>query len=307
MSDMTTKDEQLAANFARALNVKSPAEAPPSTAGQGPRFGRTGDPNLFRLTLDRIRPDADQVRRINKSDGDPDIRELAESIREHGILEPLNVRWLKDDDIYELIAGERRFTAAKLIGLSDVPVKLVEADAKKARIIQLHENIHRADLQPIELAAALHDLIQGGAKQDELAAMLKKSHAYISKALSVAKGLTTEAKETLKQSGEASVGMDHLYEVSKLPADEQPPMVKRIASENLTRKQLREATSDDKKQRKTERQEKGGRPSKSKPYSKSFGAPNGGKITINFRKAKVETVELIDALRHVLDSLRPSQ
>lgn len=308
MSDMSTKNEQLEANFARAFAVKPPAETQPAATGQlGLRAGRSGDPTFFRLTLDRIRPDMDQVRKANKSPDDPETRELAESIRAIGFKNPIQVRWLPDEDIFQIIAGERRYQAAKYLGLKDVPVHLEDVDARQAKIVQLHENIHRSDLQPIEIATALQGLIADGAKPDELASLLNKSDAYVSKALSAVNGLTLEAKEKIAAVADSPIGMDHLFEVSKLPAAEQPQMVERIQSEKLTRKQLREATADDKKHRQSERQAKGGRPSKSKPFSKSFPAPNGGKITINFRKAKVETEEVIEALQHVLDSLRSSQ
>lgn len=304
---MSTKNEQLEANFAKAFGGKQPAETPATTNGQlGQRAGRSGDPTFFRLTLDRIRPDMDQVRKANKSPDDPETRELAESIRAIGFKNPIQVRWLPEEDIFQIIAGERRYQAAKFLNLKDVPVHLEDVDAKQAKIVQLHENIHRSDLQPIEVATALQGLIADGAKQQELATLLNKSDAYISKALSAISKLTPEAKEKIAASSQP-IGMDHISEVANLPADEQPQMVERIQSEKLTRKQLREATAGDKKERQAERQAKGGRPSKSKPYTKSFGVPNGGKVTINFRKAKVETEEVIAALQHVLDSLRTSQ
>lgn len=304
---MTSKSDQLEANFARALSVKPSPDAPPAVPGQlGLRAGRSGDPTFFRLTLDRIRPDIDQVRKANKSPDDPETRELAESIKAIGFKNPIQVRWLPDEDIFQIIAGERRFQAAKFLGLKDVPVHLEDVDAKRAKVIQLHENIHRSDLQPIEVATALQGLVADGVKPEELASLLNKSDAYVSKALSAVNSLTAEAKERIAAT-DSPIGMDHLYEVSKLPADEQPRMVERISTEKLTRKQLREATADDKKERRTERQAKGGRPSKSKPFTKTFPAPGGGKITVNFRKAKADTAEVIEALQHVLDSLRSSQ
>jgi ParB/RepB/Spo0J family partition protein len=304
MSAMPTKNEQLVARFASAIAVKPATTPSPAAAGQlGQRAGRTGDPTLFRLALDRIRPDEDQVRKHNKGADDQETRELADSIRSIGLKTPLQVRWIAQDDIFEIIAGERRYQAAKLAGLTDVPVHLENVDAKQARVIQLHENIHRAALEPIEIANALLALKADGLSNEQLAKTINKSESYVSKALSAVTGLTVEAKEKLAGPG-AAVSMDHLYEVSKQPVEVQPAMLERIKQDGVTRAQLREETAADKKERSGERQAKGGRPAQSKPFAKTFKADNGGRVTVSFKKAKVTTAELIETLKQVLAALK---
>src|SRR4051794_11592068 len=120
MSNMHTRDDQLKATFAAAIGQRPEVR---QTASVGMQQGRKADRSFFLLAIDRTRPDADQVRRMNKTADDPEIQELAESIRQFGVMEPLNVRYVGGEhDIYELIAGERRYAAAKLAQLSDVPV-----------------------------------------------------------------------------------------------------------------------------------------------------------------------------------------
>ena len=91
------------------------------------------------LSIDRTRLDVDLVRTRNKSDRE--VRELADSVMAVGIENPLTVRYLRDQDIYEIIAGERRYNAAKLAGLVEVPVKLIEADESTVRRLQRGQSL----------------------------------------------------------------------------------------------------------------------------------------------------------------------
>ncbi|MDR0640555.1 MAG: ParB/RepB/Spo0J family partition protein [Holosporales bacterium] len=110
------------------------------------------------------------------------ITELAESISQHGILQPIVVR--KKDDMYEIVTGERRWRAAKLAGLTEVPVQIIECDDVKATTFALIENIQRADLNPIEEATALHALMEScGCRQEDLGLMISKSRSYIANSI----------------------------------------------------------------------------------------------------------------------------
>ena len=107
------------------------------------------------LPLQKIEPNPLQPRKTF----DPDeLASLAESIRMHGIIQPLTVRKLPSG-FYQIIAGERRWRAARLAGLSDVPVVIIEADDKKAMELALIENLQRADLNPIEEALGYQELM----------------------------------------------------------------------------------------------------------------------------------------------------
>lgn len=111
------------------------------------------------------------------------LAELAESIRLHGIIQPLTVRKLASG-YYQIIAGERRWRAARLAGLSDVPVVIIEADDKKAMELALIENLQRADLNPIEEALGYQELMGTyEMTQEQAAARVGKSRPAVANAL----------------------------------------------------------------------------------------------------------------------------
>ncbi len=113
------------------------------------------------------------------------MQELAESIKRHGILQPLLVQ---KRSFYEIIAGERRWRAAKMAGLKEVPVVLREYDRQQSMEIALIENVQRADLNPIEEAKAYQQLIQEfGLKQEEIAERVSKNRTTITNAMRLLK------------------------------------------------------------------------------------------------------------------------
>ena len=111
------------------------------------------------------------------------LAELAESIRLHGIIQPLTVRKLASG-YYQIIAGERRWRAARLAGLREVPVVVVEADDRKAAELAMIENLQREDLNPMEEAAGFQVLIDTyHMTQEEAAAQVGKSRSAVANAL----------------------------------------------------------------------------------------------------------------------------
>ena len=115
---------------------------------------------------------------------DPELlSDLADSIREHGIIQPLTVRKLQSG-YYQIIAGERRWRAARMAGLSEVPAIVIEADDRKAMELALIENLQRADLNPIEEAEGYQQLIsQYGMTQEQAAERVGKSRPAVANAL----------------------------------------------------------------------------------------------------------------------------
>ncbi len=112
------------------------------------------------------------------------IKELAESIKKNGILQPILVRTTKNTQGYEIIAGERRFRAAKLVGLEQVPVIVKEISDQEALEIALIENIQREDLSPIEEALAYKSLqVEFNYKQEDLSKIMGKSRSHITNSL----------------------------------------------------------------------------------------------------------------------------
>ena len=111
------------------------------------------------------------------------LAELAASIQEHGIIQPLTVRKLASG-YYQIIAGERRWRAARLAGLSEVPVIVIEADDRKAAELAMIENLQREDLNPLEEAAGFQSLIETyHMTQEEAASRVGKARSAVTNAL----------------------------------------------------------------------------------------------------------------------------
>lgn len=139
-----------------------------------------------------------------KSFDDAALAQLAESIRQHGIIQPLTVRKLSSG-YYQIIAGERRWRAARLAGLSEVPAIVIEADDRKAAELAMIENLQREDLNPIEEAAGYQTLIQQyHMTQEEAAQRVGKSRSAVANTLRLL-DLTPTVQKQIK-AGELSAG-----------------------------------------------------------------------------------------------------
>ena len=146
------------------------------------------------LNISEIEPNLSQPRKMFDEE---QLGELAESIRRYGVLQPLLVQ--KKDDRYELIAGERRWRAAKLAGLREVPVIVREYTKQQTMEIALIENVQRADLNPIEEAKAYQMLIQEfGLRQEDVAERVAKNRATITNSMRLLK-LDERVQEMLIQ------------------------------------------------------------------------------------------------------------
>ena len=132
------------------------------------------------LPLNRIETCASQPRRYFD---DGALEELAESIRSHGILQPLTVRKLQSG-YYQIVAGERRWRAARLAGLTEVPVLIIEADDRTAMELAMIENLQREDLNPMEEAEGYRALTeQYGLTQESVAERVGKSRSAVTNAM----------------------------------------------------------------------------------------------------------------------------
>ena len=132
------------------------------------------------------------------------LAELAASIQEHGIIQPLTVRKLVSG-YYQIIAGERRWRAARLAGLSEVPVIVIEADDRKAAELAMIENLQREDLNPMEEAAGFQSLIETyHMTQEEAATRVGKSRSAVTNALRLL-SLTPSVRKLVEE-GKLSAG-----------------------------------------------------------------------------------------------------
>ncbi|WP_325199778.1 ParB/RepB/Spo0J family partition protein [Oscillibacter sp.] len=135
--------------------------------------------NLY-LPISQVESCSSQPRKFFDEDA---LAELADSIREHGVIQPLTVRKLSSG-YYQIIAGERRWRAARLAGLTEVPAVVVDADDRKAAELALVENLQREDLNPMEEAAGYQSLVQTyHMTQEEAAQRVGKSRSAVANAM----------------------------------------------------------------------------------------------------------------------------
>lgn len=164
------------------------------------------------LPIYKVEPNPDQPR---QDFDEEELQALADSITEHGIIQPLTVREL-NTGYYQIIAGERRWRAARLAGLSDIPVIVIEADDKKAMELALIENLQRQDLNPVEEALGYQSLMEDyGLTQEEAAKRVGKSRPAVANSLRLL-GLCPEVLEKLR-GGELTAG--HARAVLALKTD----------------------------------------------------------------------------------------
>ena len=132
------------------------------------------------LPLHRVEPNPDQPR---QDFNEEELQSLAESIRVHGVIQPLTVRETSDG-YYQIIAGERRWRASRLAGLTEIPALVIEADDKTAKELALIENLQRQDLNSVEEALGYQSLMDDfGLTQEEAAERVGKSRSAVANAL----------------------------------------------------------------------------------------------------------------------------
>ncbi len=153
------------------------------------------------LPVYKVEPNPDQPRREFDEE---ELQALADSISVHGVIQPLTVREMPNG-YFQIIAGERRWRAARQAGLSDVPVVVIEADDRKAMELALIENLQRQDLNPVEEALGYQSLIEEyGLTQEKTAERVGKSRPAVANTLRLL-SLSSEVLEKLKR-GELTAG-----------------------------------------------------------------------------------------------------
>lgn len=188
--------------------------------------------NTYRIELALIEPDPQQPRQYFDEAA---TQELAASIQARDIKQPLTVRWDPDCHKYRIIDGERRYRAAALAGLSDVPCLLAEADSRNALVDQIVQNWQRADLRPYETADALVRLKnEFGMTLVEIAQLTGKSVGEVGKLVALVEKVIPEVQNRVRQVGDESLTKSHLYELSRLDPGQQRRLAARIEREHLT-------------------------------------------------------------------------
>jgi ParB family chromosome partitioning protein len=205
------------------------------------------EPTEMKLRISQIEPNREQPRKMFDEDA---LIELSESIKQYGVLQPLLVQ--KKDDYYEIIAGERRWRAAKLAGVKEVPVVIKDYSSQEVMEIALIENIQREDLNPIEEAQAYQRLIKEyNLKQDEVAEKVSKSRAAITNSLRLLK-LDPRVQEMVME-GKLSNG--HARTIIGIEdGDKQYQVAQKIFDEKLSVRETEKLMKELSKPAKTEKE-----------------------------------------------------
>ena len=265
---------------------------------------------LSTLPISKVEPKADQPRMVFDEVA---MAELAESIKLHGIIQPITVRKLPSG-YYQIIAGERRWRAARMAGLKEVPVNIIEADDKTAAELALVENLQRTDLNPVEEAKGYQRLIKEfGLTQEEAAQAVGKSRPAVTNAMRLL-ALPEEVLELL-EAGLISAG--HARALLAIPDDDlKIEAAKLIVAKGLSVRQTEAlAVSVGKKKEKQENKPVGidYLALAAKQLEQSLGrkvrmteGKKGGKIEIDYYDAD-DREALMDALRSIGNKLPKKQ
>jgi ParB family chromosome partitioning protein len=239
------------------------------------------------IPVDQIRPNPEQPR---KALGD--LRDLTESIREKGVLEPLLVRFIPREDCYYIISGERRYHASRAAGLREVPCIEKMADDAETLEIALIENIQRKDLTPFEEADGLQRLAdQFDYTHEDVAKKIGRARSSVSETLSL-RLIPEGLRKKCIDNGILSKSL--LLQIAKQPTEKKmAEMVGKILSGGMTRDAARRDRAEDRPG-----------PQKPQPFVFHYEPENEMfKFRLQFKKSHVSRDELIRTLREILAQL----
>jgi len=236
------------------------------------------------IPLEFVEPNAEQPRTTLGN-----IEELAASIREKGVLEPILVRAIGPNR-YQIISGERRFRAASLAGLDEIPAIELDVDDKEQLEIALIENIQRKDLTAFEEAEGFYVLQQKfGYTHEKISHVIGKSRTTITETLSI-NDIPQRIRAMCREAGIANKSI--LVQIARAGDEEaMEDVVRRYAAGELTRDEVRKQTSKPEPK-------KAGRPKNFTWQVKDKALPFT--VNLSFRKANVEKSEIVSALRELL-------
>lgn len=260
--------------------------------------GRQRLTGAFLIEIHRIQPDPAQPRKNLDTQAQ---RELTDSIRQIGILQPITVRYLEKQDVYQVITGERRFQAARSLELPSIPCWLQTPKNEDILLHQLVENWQRSDLHPYELADALALLRDAnGYSQKRLSELTGKPENEISRLLSLLK-LDPGVQKQTRAAEPGTFTKRHLTAVAQLPAPQQEPLIVKIQERHLTAEDTEKVVKETKRQQGT------------KPRGAPFGQrmryqTSKAWVTLSFRRRNVTVDDILAALDEVRELVtKPSE
>jgi len=249
----------------------------------------------FFIKTDHIQPDPAQPRQTIDQEA---LRELTESIRAHGILQPITVRHMPEIGMYQIITGERRYLAAKAAGVTEMPCWEQTPDDRDILVRQIVENWQRSDLHPFDLADTLARLRdQQSRSQKQLAELTGKPESEISKILSLLK-LRPPIQAQYRQDETGRLSRRHLEAIARLPEGDQIETHDQVKKQNLTVRETEQVVQEKLQHHRGERR---------------AGAPIGAKVKFQTAKAAVtlffrrKTVGLQDVLEALDEAKRQAK
>lgn len=262
------------------------------------------DKALSEIKISEIDPNMGQPR---KSFNEDELLELAESIKIHGVIQPIILT--KRGKRYEIIAGERRWRASKLAGLTKIPAVIREYTDKEIMEVSLIENIQRQDLNPIEEALAFKNLIdEYKMKQDDLAERVSKSRSAITNALRLLK-LDDKVKAML---AEGLISTGHARAILAVEdKNKQQILATRIFDEKLSVRETEKLVKQILENRESKKEEKSSEKLIYKKLEDSLKSIIGSKVSIKSKengKGKIEidyySIEELDRITELLSTIK---
>ena len=282
----------------RTFQRSGPLPFETTPAGDPLQAGRQRLKGAFLIDVTRIRPDPKQPRR---EFDDGELKELTTSVSERGLKQPLRVWFVANDNIYQIVSGERRYRAALAAGLTAVPCLVEDAAGvlprKEILVDQIVENWQRADLKPFELSDALAELRdQHRLTQDDIARLTGKPKSEISRLLSIQK-VAPAIQQQARTAEAGTLSRRHLIAVAQLPADEQPRFVDKIRAGQLSATEAERHVARW-KQSQNGQSARGGRST----VRRFLVGP--ATVQITFRKREVTDDDVLDVLERVMGMVK---
>ncbi|MCB9924537.1 MAG: ParB/RepB/Spo0J family partition protein [Planctomycetaceae bacterium] len=262
------------------------SEATPSS---GAMAGRRRLSGAFLIDINRIEPDPDQPRkRIDPTHLD----ELAKSVKRLGVLQPITVRYIEDDDIYRIIAGECRYTACKQASLNEIPCWVKNPKADEILLEQIVENWTRQDLNPFELADSLAILRDANnLNQQDLVERTGKSKGEVSKLLSIL-ALAPDVQRDARDDTTGRITKRHLYSLSRVAPQQQLEVLKRVRRDELSAIDMERLVK--RMEKRSDKPKKGGAPVTRRRF-----ATKNASVVFTYRKRDVSDTDMMMTLREV--------
>jgi len=261
-----------------------------------PLEGRRRLAGAFSIDLTRIRPDPHQPRR---NIDDQALTELTASVKRLGILQPITVRYIEPDNVYQIITGERRYQAARRAALKEIPCWIQDPRDEQVLLHQVVENWQRSDMHPYELADALARLRDAnGLNQASIADVIGKSKGEISKLFALL-DLDPAVQKLAREDQTGNITKRHLYAVRTLPPEDQLRVVLQVQRGAIAVVEAEKLVA-----RQLDRQP--GAAKRGTPVTTRRFTTNSARISLLFRKHDITDDDVLVALEEVRIQIRNS-